>query len=238
MSKLKEARAKFLFAYKSVYKKVSGLVDTNCDNVRLLNKGKEDLETAWVRLYDSHFEYLTKEKNEEDINAVTEEYDALDTKNDEVLIKISERLEILNATEGDPVETEPKLTNKQQSEVEVNTAIGLKEAILHTVTSISEALNSDTLNISSINAFVRQVDNLRGDIDKIWQSFITAMNLNPDEFVNLSEQSSTTVAQTLKEIQTLDVRLSSVMPVHHPPPTSSLSSPSTRTRPTPTTYKE
>ena len=94
MSK-KDTRCKFLVAYKAALKKCNTLIANNCDNLRLLTKNKTDLVYAWISYSDKHFDYLIKEKNEEDITTLTEEHEQLDSEQDLILMNLEDKIEIL-----------------------------------------------------------------------------------------------------------------------------------------------
>ena len=89
-----EARTKLLMAYKVTAKRCYTNLNKS-DNLHLLTKNKNDLVNAWTAYSDSHVDYLTREKNEDDIATVTEEYELLDSGQDLILINMEDRIDIL-----------------------------------------------------------------------------------------------------------------------------------------------
>ena len=133
MSK-KEARSKLLTAYKAALRKSNALVTSDSDNLRLLTKNKDDLVSAWTAYSDSHFDYLIRERNEEDIAAVTEEHERLDTGQDLLLISLEDRIDIV-APAAEHLEPTSGLTKKQQCDQQVNKANLLKTNVLDLIKS-------------------------------------------------------------------------------------------------------
>ena len=88
----KDTRGKLLLAFKATLKKSNTLITNNCDNLHLLTKNNADLISAWISYSDIHFDYLIKEKNEEDITTVTKEHEQLDSEQDLILISLEERI--------------------------------------------------------------------------------------------------------------------------------------------------
>ena len=85
MSK-KDMRCKLLVAYKAALKKCNTLIANDCDNLCLLTKNKTDIVNAWIFYSDKHFNYLIKEKTEEDSATLTAEHKQLDSEQDLVLV--------------------------------------------------------------------------------------------------------------------------------------------------------
>ena len=99
MSKLKENRMKYFKIYKSKRDRAEQVIDNNPNNLRLLQTAKANLDKSWDDYSSSHFDFIVKEADEEGMADFEAEHDDLTSKNDEVVVLLEEKIDLLQTPE-------------------------------------------------------------------------------------------------------------------------------------------
>ena len=116
MSK-KEVRARSLLEFKYKKDNATSYLENSPENLRLLERARRDLEESWGKYENAHFDYIFKEKNQEETEAAIVEHRDANKVYDELGIKLDERIETLEIAAAAPVEAPaPELSAKQKAD--------------------------------------------------------------------------------------------------------------------------
>ena len=231
MSKLKENRMKYFKIYKSKRDRAEQVIDNNPNNLRLLQTAKTNLDKSWDDYSSSHFDFIVKEADEEGMADFEAEHDDLTSKNDEVVVLLEEKIDLLQTPEVVPVVV---LSAAQKSEKKKNQGILLQKNLVSFANMVEEEAKKD-ISKETAQMLMDEVKSSKKEVSKVKEAFDEAINLNPSAFNELEANCNQIIKELDEKFNNLVIALFPKTAETSPPSSSSTISSASSA---PVTYKE